>query len=146
SRPIYDRVTKVELGNLEGGYHLLDTGSKNGKLYSISCNLHLGLLVVLLAAGGKLEVTPKNQDGQPLKTTVEALAMPRSATPDLLPPRGRIDPSSATMKKDGKQEIKEWQAIMDYLRALPKKPGSSLPIIPMNERTTEVRAINLSPT
>ena len=37
-------------------------------------------------------------------------------------------------------EIKEWQAIMDHLRTLPAKPGE-LPVIPVDERANEVRAI-----
>jgi 5'-nucleotidase len=44
-------------------------------------------------------------------------------------------------KKDIVQEIKEWQAIMDYLRALPKKDKEELPTIPVDKRAAEVRAI-----
>ena len=39
------------------------------------------------------------------------------------------------------QEIKEWQAIMDYLRSLPKKNEEELPTIPVDERAAEIRAI-----
>jgi hypothetical protein len=39
------------------------------------------------------------------------------------------------------REIKEWQAIMDYLRALPVKSPGELPTIPVDERAAEVRAI-----
>ena len=35
---------------------------------------------------GKLMLVPKNKEGQPLKSKVEALEDPRSDTPDLLPP------------------------------------------------------------
>lgn len=37
---------------------------------------------------------------------------------------------------------KEWQAITDYLRTLPKKDKEELLTIPVDERVTEVRAIN----
>ena len=40
------------------------------------------------------------------------------------------------------REIKEWQAIMDHLRSLPVKSKGELPIIPVDERAAEVRAIN----
>ena len=43
--------------------------------------------------------------------------------------------------KDAVREIKEWQAIMDYLRALPVKNKGDLPVIPVDERAAEVRAI-----
>jgi len=39
------------------------------------------------------------------------------------------------------REIKEWQAIMDYLRRLPVKSKGELPVIPVDERAAEVRAI-----
>ena len=38
------------------------------------------------------------------------------------------------------QEIKEWQAIMDYLSSL-SSGGDRLPIIAMDDRATEVRAV-----
>ena len=41
------------------------------------------------------------------------------------------------------REIKEWQAIMDHLRSLPVKSKDELPIIPVDERAAEVRAINV---
>jgi 5'-nucleotidase len=41
------------------------------------------------------------------------------------------------------REIKEWQAIMDHLRSLPVKNKRELPIIPVDERAAEVRAINV---
>jgi 5'-nucleotidase len=142
-RPEYDRVSAIELGNFDHGYRPIDTSEKNEKLYSLSCNLYLGLIIVSLPqlTGGRVELTPKNQAGKPLETKAEALAR-RHSTPDLLPPpREKVDPTSAALNKDGKEEIKEWQAIMDYLRALPKKPGEKLPTIPLDKRATEVRAI-----
>jgi len=62
----------------------------------------------------------------------------------MLPPPGKLDNSSFAMNtKSGRlSEIKEWQAIMDYLRALPKETGSELPFIPVDEKADEVRAIN----
>jgi 5'-nucleotidase len=39
------------------------------------------------------------------------------------------------------REIKEWQAIMDHLRSLPAKKSGELPVIPVDERAAEVRAI-----
>jgi 5'-nucleotidase / UDP-sugar diphosphatase len=74
----------------------------------------------------KLTLAPKNKEGQPLKSKIEALNDPRSDTPDLLPPAGTtVDQASvdSVTEKGTVQEIKEWQAIMDHLRALPVKNG-----------------------
>ena len=73
---------------------------------------------------------------------VEALEDPRDSTPDLLSPSGTTDASSVATGtgKNAGREIKEWQAIMDHLRSLPAKKGE-LPVIPVDERAAEVRAI-----
>jgi 5'-nucleotidase len=92
---------------------------------------------------GKLPLVPKNKDGQPLKSKVEALDDPRNGTPDLLAPAGTADEGSvATVAGSGAvREIKEWQAIMDHLGSLPVKTKGELPTIPVDERAAEVRAI-----
>ena len=38
------------------------------------------------------------------------------------------------------EEIKEWQAIMDFLRSLPRSSKEELPVIPVDARATELRA------
>ncbi|MBI5632808.1 MAG: hypothetical protein HZA15_04955 [Nitrospirae bacterium] len=38
---------------------------------------------------------------------------------------------------------REWQAIMDHLRSLPVKDKGELPLIPVDERAAEVRAIKV---
>jgi hypothetical protein len=40
-------------------------------------------------------------------------------------------------------EIKEWQAIMEYLKTLPKKNDEGISLLAMDEWVTENRAINL---
>jgi 5'-nucleotidase len=47
-------------------------------------------------------------------------------------------------EKGAVREIKEWQAIMDHLRSLPVKNKGELPVIPVDERAAEVRAIKAS--
>jgi 5'-nucleotidase len=60
-------------------------------------------------------------------------------------PKGTVDKSSVAMGagKDAVREIKEWQAIMDHLRSLPAKHPCELPVIPVDERAAEVRAIKV---
>jgi hypothetical protein len=96
-----------------------------------------------LAHGFCLTLVPKNKAGQPLTSRVEALNDPREDTPYLLPPPGAVDKNSvATGAGNGAvREIKEWQAIMDHLRSLPAKRHGELPIIAIDDRAMEVRAI-----
>jgi 5'-nucleotidase/UDP-sugar diphosphatase len=145
SRPMFDVVTAIELGDLDRGYRAIDITGKEGKLYSLTCPLMLGTILVAIPkyTKGKLPLVPKNKEGQPLTSRVEALDDPRSGTPDLLPPAGTLDKSSVATGagKGAGSEIKEWQAIMDHLRSLPVKSKGELPIIPVDERAAEVRAI-----
>jgi 5'-nucleotidase len=147
TRLAFDTVIAIELGDFDRGYTAIDITEKNSRLYSLTCSLYVGMFLAAIPKNskGKLPLVPKNRDGQPLKSKVEALDMPRITTPDLLPPSGTLDPSSvATVTEKGTvREIKEWQAIMDYLRSLPVKNEGDLPIIPVDARAAEVRAIKM---
>jgi len=101
------------------------------------------LVAIPKYSAGKLPLVAKNKDGQPLKSKVEALDDPRSGTPDLLSPAGTMDQGSVATgsEKGAVREIKEWQAIMDHLRRLPVKSPGELPVIPVDERAAEIRAI-----
>src|SRR6266498_1704547 len=145
SRPQFDVVTAIELGDLDRGYRAIDITGKDARLYSLTCPLYLAVIAVAIPkyTKGKLALVPKNKEGQPLTSRVEALDDPRGNTPDLLPPPGMVDKSSvaAAAGKGATREIKEWQAIMDHLRRLPAKSKGELPTIPVDERAAEVRAI-----
>ncbi|MDF0676395.1 MAG: bifunctional UDP-sugar hydrolase/5'-nucleotidase [Nitrospira sp.] len=146
SRQKFDIVTAIEIGNLDLGYRAIDMSGKDERLYSLTCPLYLGLIIMAIPTytKGKLALVPKNKDGQPLKSRVEALDAPRdSNTPYLLPPPGMTDKGSLAtgIGKDAVREIKEWQAIMDHLRRLPVKNPDELPMIPVDDRAGEVRAI-----
>jgi 5'-nucleotidase len=147
SRPKFDAVTAIELGDLDRGYRGIDITGKDTGLHSLTCPLYLAIILVAIPTytKGKLMLAPKNKEGQPLKSRVEALDDPRDDTPDLLPPSATMDTDSFdTMTGNGAlREIKEWQAIMDHLRALPTKSPGELPVIPVDERAAEVRAIRV---
>jgi 5'-nucleotidase len=148
SRPKFDVVTAIEIGDLDRGYRAIDISGKDERLYSLTCPLMLGMIVMAIPkyTKGKLALVPKDKKGQPLKSKVEALDDPRDSTPDLLPPKGTLDKRSVATggKKKAAREIKEWQAIMDHLRSLPVKNKGELPVIPVDERAAEVRAIKIS--
>ena len=148
SRPKFDVVTAIELGDIDRGYSAIDITGKDERLYSLTCSLYLGLIIVAIPkyTKGKLTLVPKNKEGQPLKSRVEALDDPRDDTPYLLPPPGTTDKGSVATAAGNAAggEIKEWQAIMDHLRGLPAKSPGELPVIPVDERAAEVRAIKVS--
>jgi 5'-nucleotidase len=138
-------VTAIEMGDLDHDYRAIDITGKDERLYSLTCPMYFGKIVVAIPTftQGKLALVPKNKESQPLKEKTELLNDPRGDTPDLLPPPGTVDKSSVdTMTENGSvREIKEWQAIMDHIRNLPAKTHGELPMIPVDERASEVRAI-----
>jgi len=145
SRPKFDVVTAVELGDLDRGYKAIDITGKDERLYSLTCSLYVGLILVAIPkyTKGKLALVAKNREGQQLKSRLEALEAPRENSGYLLGPPGKVDKSSVATGAgtNGVREIKEWQAIMDHLRGLPVKSKGELPVIPVDERAAEVRAI-----
>jgi 5'-nucleotidase len=147
SRPMFNVVTAIELGDLDRGYKAIDISGKDQRLYSLTCPLMLGTILVGIPkyTKGKLPLLAKNKAGAPLTSRVDALDAPRSSTAHLMAPPGTVDKSSvATGAGTGVvQEIKEWQAIMDHLRSLPVKNTGELPVIPVDERAAEVRAIKV---
>jgi 5'-nucleotidase len=147
SRPKFDAVTAIELGDLDRGYKPIDISGKDGRLYSLTCPLMLGLMLVAIPkyTKGALAVVAKNKEGRQLVSKIEALEAPRDNSGYLLAPPGTVDKNSvATGKGSGAvREIKEWQAIMDYLRSLPVTKKGELPVIPVDERQAELRAIKV---
>ena len=148
SRPKFDVVTAIELGDLDRGYKAIDISGKDERLYSLTCPLMLAPIIVAIPkyTKGKLALVPKKKDGQPLTSRVDALeAPPDSNSAYLLPPPGTTDAASVATGtgKNAGREIKEWQAIMDHLRKLPVKNKGELPVIPVDARAAEVRAIKV---
>jgi 5'-nucleotidase len=145
ARPMFDVVTAIEIGDVDRGYRAIDSSVGADRLFSLTCPLYLGMIMLAIPGytKGKLSLVPKNKAGQPLRSKTEALDIPRGSTPDLLPPKATVDTDSvATVGAAGAaREIKEWQAIMDYLRALPVEGPGRLPLIPVDGRAAEVRAI-----
>ena len=148
SRPTFDVVTAIELGDLDRGYTAIDTSGKDTRLYSLTCPFYAGVVLVAIPkyTKGKLALAAKKRDGQPLTSQVEALETPAENSGYLLAPPGKVDHSSvATATGNGApREIKEWQAIMDHLRSLPAKSKGELPVIPVDARAAEVRAIKVA--
>jgi len=147
TRPRFDVVTAIELGDLDRGYKVIDISGKDERLYSLSCPLMLGPIIVAIPkyTKGKLALVPKKKDGTPLTSKVDALELPRQNMGYLLPPPGTTDVSSVDVGTgtNAGREIKEWQAIMDHIRSLPVTVKGELPVIPVDGRAAEVRAIKM---
>ncbi len=122
SRPQYDAVTAIELGDLARGYRAIDISDSSKTLYGVACNLYLAIVLVAIPkkTNGALAVAPKKKDGSPLGSRADALP-PEQSGPYLLPPKGTIDKDHIVRdpKAAASQEIKEWQAIMN----LPEEPA-----------------------
>jgi 5'-nucleotidase/UDP-sugar diphosphatase len=147
SRPKFDVVTAIEIGDLDRGYRAIDITGQNERLFSVTCPLYLGMIIVAIPKYTKGQLAPvaKNKAGQPLKSKVEALDDPRDTTPYLLPPPGTVDKGSVATAagNETSREIKERKAIMDHLRRMPVKSKGELPTIPVDARAAEVRATKL---
>jgi 5'-nucleotidase len=148
TRPKFDVVTRIELGDLDRGYRAIDISGRDAKLHSLTCSLYLGIILVAIPkyTKGELGLVPKNKAGKPLTSRVEALENPHDNSGFLLPPPGSVDHESVANKplSGSVHEIKEWQAIMDHLRNLPVKKKGELPIVPVDARAAEVRAIQVA--
>jgi 5'-nucleotidase len=147
SRPMFDVVTAIELGDLDSGYRAIDISGKDEHLYSFTCPLMLGVILLGIPkyTKGKLPLVAKNKAGQRLTSRVEALDAPHENSGFLLSPPGKVDKDSVAVgAANGEvREIKEWQALMDHLDRLPVKSKGELPVIPVDQRAAEVRAIKV---
>ncbi|WP_052055716.1 bifunctional UDP-sugar hydrolase/5'-nucleotidase [Myxosarcina sp. GI1] len=143
NRPRFDRVTALELGNIDDGYQEIALDFPT--LYSFTTSLFGGTIIAAIPklSKGALPLQPKKADGTPINTRTDAVADPRESTsPYVLPANANLDNSMAATDNANK-EIKEWQAIMDYFVGLPLKNAAGISILEKNERTREVRAIKI---
>jgi 5'-nucleotidase len=149
ARPQFDLVTEIAVGDLDREYTPIDITSADSQIYGVTCPLFFALMVVAIPkfTDGRLTLVAKNKHGEPLRSRVEAIAAPAGLTPDLLPESGiSVDVADMVeLSPDGAPvEIKEWQAIMEYMQALPGAMAGELPIVPTNGRANEPRFIRVS--
>lgn len=147
TRPKFDWVTQIEIGDQDRGYRAISISADSNDLYSVSCNLFFGLILnsIPKATQGALSLEPKKKDGTLLTSRTDALPE-RSSTPFMLPPHGMIDEQEVFTddnNPNSRTEIKEWQAIMNYLKTRPKKNDQGICILTMDEQAMENRAIKL---
>ena len=148
SRPKFDVVTAIELGDLDRGYRAIDISGQGRAAVQpdLSADARHDPRGHPEVHQGQAGARPQEQGrSAPHVEGRGARRCPRGNTPYLLPPPGTMDEGSVATGagKDAVREIKEWQAIMDHLRSLPVKTKGELPVIPVDERAAEVRAIKV---
>lgn len=148
ARPQFDQVVEVALGDFDRGYTAINITGAGSQLYGIACPLFFALILVSIPkfTEGRLTLIAKNRQGEPLQSRAEAIAVPALDTPDLLPSSGAsIDVVGmvGSSTEGNPVELKEWQAIMEYLQALPAAAATELPVVPTDARAREARFIRL---
>ncbi len=110
NRLLFDRVYQIELGDEVNGYQELDISNENTKLYKVGANVYIlnSLSLIDELSYGILSVTPKHQDGTPVKDLSTALV--------------DID-----AQKTGIQEAKEWIAFLKYANHFPDTNENGIP-------------------
>jgi 5'-nucleotidase/UDP-sugar diphosphatase len=123
NRVIFDRVTDIWIGSEEEGYQPLDYSESNKNLYRIATNIYNATFLGYVGrfTYGILDIVPKDRGGNPIVANT-----PRGNPFDaLLSLRVDVDKN-----KPGIQELKEWVALMDYVRDFPDKNRDGFPDIP----------------
>ena len=146
ARPRFDAVTEIALGDPARGYRPIDISEASTTLYSLACNLYLGIILASIPTKtkGALALAPKRADGTPLRSRADALPIEQSG-PYLLPPKGTVA-SDEVVHDSGAAaslEIKEWQAIMTYLKSLPTKNAQGVTVLAMDEQARENQSIDV---
>ncbi|OGP78439.1 MAG: hypothetical protein A2V86_10555 [Deltaproteobacteria bacterium RBG_16_49_23] len=127
NRMLFDRVMDIRIGSEEEGYVPFDYSESNRALYRIAANLYNATFLNFVGrfTYRLLEIIPKDRNGNPV-----VVAKPKGNPFDLLLPL-RVD---ADREKPGTQELKQWVALMDYVRSFPDKDGDGIPDIPEKYR------------
>lgn len=113
NRVPFDRVIQVWIEGPDGNLTPLDTSSKNSTLYRVGVNLYNASFLKIIGGFtyGILDIKPKDSLGRPLLDLKEALV--------------DRDPSVP-----GVQELKEWEALVEFLKHFPDADGDGLADVP----------------
>jgi 5'-nucleotidase/UDP-sugar diphosphatase len=112
-RMIFDRITGIWLGDEESGYQRLDYSGSNRTLMRVAADIYNATFLKIIGnfTWHVLDIVPKDRNGHPiddLKTM-------------------RLDEDK---HKPGIQELKEWKAVMAYIKSFPDTDGNGLPNVP----------------
>jgi len=121
-RMLFDRVTDIFLEDDKGGFYRLDYSENNSKTYKVATNIYNATFLKVIGGftKGILTIVPKDKAGNPIHDLTKA----------------RVDGDT---RRSGIQEIKDWTALMDYVRSFPDNNGNGIPDIPERYRSPDGR-------
>jgi 5'-nucleotidase/UDP-sugar diphosphatase len=127
NRVIFDRVTDIGIGSEEEGYQPLDYSEKNKNLYRVATTIYNATFLNFVGrfTYGILDIIPKDRYGN--KITADT----SKGNPFDLLLSLRVD---VDKEKTGIQELKEWVAVMNYVKSFPDKDGDGISDIPEKYR------------
>jgi len=116
-RMIFDRVTKIWIGDEQRGYERLDYSTSNMRLIRVAADIYNATFLKIVGdfTWHILDIVPKNRDGNPIADLRTA----------------RVDADKET---PGIQELKEYKGFLEYLRSFPDTTGDGVPDIPERYR------------
>ncbi len=112
-RMVFDRVTGIKMGSEEEGFETLDYSKSNRQLYRVAANIYNATFLKIVGSFtySILDIAPKDKSGRPIEKLSEALV--------------DVNPT-----KPGIQELKQWKAVIEYVRSFPDTTGDGLPDVP----------------
>ena len=121
----FARVEQIELWQ-DGAWQVLDHSAANTALYHVAVDSYTASLMYTLEdlTSGLLVITPKDASGTPYADLTDAIF--------------DADPDTA-----GVQELKLWQALVEYGRGLPDLNSDGLPDLPDGYLTPAGRIVGL---
>ncbi len=130
-RMIFDRVTSIEIQDENGNWAPLDWSEDNKTLYKITSNYYNSMFIKVVGSftNNILTMVPKDRDGKPIDEMADY----------------RVDADPNT---PGIQEMKDWTALMEYVKTFPDTNGDGIADIPDRYREPEgrfVKAPSLNP-
>ena len=113
NRMLFDRITEIWLGDEETGYEPLDYSDSNRTLVRIVADIYNATFLKVIGdfTWHILYIVPKDRHGDPIDD-LKAV---------------RLD---ANKLKPGVQELKEWKAVLKYIKNFADTDGNGLPNVP----------------
>ncbi|MEJ2723079.1 MAG: bifunctional UDP-sugar hydrolase/5'-nucleotidase [Deltaproteobacteria bacterium] len=123
-RVIFDRVTDIQVGSEEEGYKPLDYSGSSKRLYRCAGNIYNATFLKIVGrfTWHILDIVPKDRNGSPIADLKAA----------------RVD---ADKKKTGIQELKEWVAVIDYIRSFSEEGDRTIAGVPEKYRSKSGRIV-----
>ncbi len=129
-RMFFDRVTSIAI-EINNELIDIDLKGKKEKLYKVCVNKYLAAMLNVVGdhTGGILDIVPRDSNGNKVSDINDFI----------------IDINSNV---EGVQELKEWRALLNYVKSLPDSNGNGIADIPIRYSSTEerIKAVpNLNP-